>query len=218
MSVTKKVNKLSFIYNLGSTPLTKVNQYKYLGITITSDLSWNNHISNICNSSFKKLCILRHKLKHAPRDTRCLAYTSLIRPKLEYACIVWDPYTKTNINALEMIQRRAVRFIFSKYRINDSPTALMKHHNIQTLQLRRKIHRLKFLFQPKNNCFSLNPQAYVSPLTARRTRHRHDLSLTPYSTRTNLFKFSFFPRTVNDWNNLEVSQIINADSIERIAI
>lgn len=153
MSITKKINMMSFAYNLGSTPLTKVNQYKYLGIMITSDLSWNNHISNICNSSFKKLCILRHKLKHTPHYTKMLAYTSLIPPKLEYASIVWDPYTKTNINALEMIQRRAVRFIFSKYRITDSPTSLMKQHNIQTLQLRRKIHRLKFLYQLKNNSF-----------------------------------------------------------------
>lgn len=208
---------MSFAYNLGSTPLTKVNQYKYLGIMITSDLSWNNHISNICNSSFKKLCILRHKLKHTPHYTKMLAYTSLIRPKLEYASIVWDPYTKTNINALEMIQRRAVRFIFSKYRITDSPTSLMKQHNIQTLQLRRKIHRLKFLYQLKNNSFSLNPHAYVTPLAARRTRHRHEFSLTPYKTRTNLFKYSFFPRTINDWNNLHLSQLISTDSIEHIS-
>lgn len=209
---------MSFVYNLGSEPLTKVSQYKYLGITITSDLSWNSHISNVCNSAFRKLCLLRHKLKHAPSATRLLAYTSLIRPKLEYACIVWDPYKKININALEMIQRKAVRFIFCKYRPTDSPTSLMNQHNIQTLQLRRKIQRLKFLFLLKNNCLSLHPQAYVQPLTARRTRHRHADSLTPYNTRTNLFKFSFFPRTVTDWNSLPLSQLISTDSIERMRL
>ena len=33
------------------------------------------------------------------------------RPVLEYADVVWDPHTKTNIIKVEIIQNRAVRFI-----------------------------------------------------------------------------------------------------------
>lgn len=131
-----------------------------------------------------------------------LAYTSIVRPKLEYACIIWDPYTKTNIHALEMIQHKAVRFVYSKYRSSDSPTQLMRDHNIPTLELRRKIQRLKFLYLLKNNKLSMRPEQYIQPLTARRTRHRHADSLTPFNARTNIFKFSFFPRTVTEWNQL----------------
>lgn len=219
MSITnKKFKKLPFVYKLGSELLTEVSEYKYLGITITNTLSWNTHISNICNSSFKKLCFLRHKLKHTPASTRLTAYTSLIRPKLEYACVVWDPYTKTNIDTLEMIQRKAVRFIFSKYRNSDSPSSLMTQHSIQPLQLRRKIQRLKFMFSLKNNLLAINPSHYLEPLTARRTRHRHADSLTPYRTRTNLFKYSFFPRTITDWNNLPFSLLSNADLLEHVII
>lgn len=151
MKITKKINKLSFTYNLASMPLTEVDEYKYLGLTITNNLSWNSHISHLCESAFKKLCHLRQKLKHAPAETRLIAYTSLVRPKLEYAAIIWDRYTKTNIDALERIQRKAIRFIFSKYHPSDSPSDLMTVHNIQPLQLRRKIHRLKFLFLLYNN-------------------------------------------------------------------
>lgn len=217
MKITKKINKLSFTYNLASMPLTEVDEYKYLGVIITNNLSWNSHISHLCDSAFKKLCYLRHKLKHAPPETRLTAYTSLVRPKLEYAAIVWDPYTKTNIDALERIQRKAVRFIFSKYRTSDSPSDLMAQHNIQSLQLRRKIHRLKFLFLLYNNKLSLSPEPYIKPLTARRTRHRHSATLTPYNTRTNIFKYSFFPRTVADWNSLPLSTLSNTDSIASIS-
>ena len=32
---------------------------------------------------------------------RC--YASLVRPIIEYACAVWDPYTQANNNKLEML-------------------------------------------------------------------------------------------------------------------
>lgn len=216
MKITNKKNSLSFPYNLLGQPLNEVTEYKYLGLTITNTLGWNKHISDICASSFRKLSLLRHKLKHAPASVRMLAYTSIVRPKLEYACIIWDPYTKTNIHALEMIQHKAVRFVYSKYRSSDSPTQLMRDHNIPTLELRRKIQRLKFLYLLKNNKLSMRPEQYTQPLTARRTRHRHADSLTPFNARTNIFKFSFFPRTVTEWNQLPALFINSIDSIEHI--
>jgi hypothetical protein len=35
---------------------------------------------------------------------------------MEYACIIWDPVTQTNIRELEMMQRRAARFVTGDYR------------------------------------------------------------------------------------------------------
>lgn len=216
MNITNKKNKLSFPYNLPSQPLEQVSEYKYLGVTITNNLSWNKHVTNTCAASFRKLCFLRHKLRKAPTNVKLLAYTSIIRPRLEYACTVWDPHTKSNINALEMIQRKSVRFIFSSYRPSDSPTRLMEEHGIPTLQSRRQIQRLKFLFLLKNNKLSLKPEEFLQPLTSRQTRHRHLESLTPYSARTNIFKFSFFPRTITDWNKLTESAVTNIHSFEHL--
>ena len=30
-----------------------------------------------------------------------MAYNTLVRPKVEYASVVWSPYTKDNINKIE---------------------------------------------------------------------------------------------------------------------
>lgn len=192
---------LSYIYRLGSSPLLEEAKYKYLGVTLTNTLSWNLHIDNICSSALRKLYFLRHKLKNSPSSVKLLAYNSLIRPKLEYACIVWDPFTKHNITRLEKVQRKAVRFIYSKFSPYDSPSELMQVNGIECLQQRRKNLRLQFLSALWNRELAINPSPYLSLLSSRHTRHHHPNSLTPFFARTDLFKFAFFPRTITDWNN-----------------
>lgn len=55
LCVTLKKTAFKCTYNLTSFPLKQVNSYKYLGVAIINDLSWNLHIDNICSSAFRKL-------------------------------------------------------------------------------------------------------------------------------------------------------------------
>jgi hypothetical protein len=48
------------------------------------------------------------------------AYKALVRPSLEYACSVWDPHLKADINKMEMVQRRAARYVTNKQQYNKS--------------------------------------------------------------------------------------------------
>lgn len=214
LRMTRKKHPLEFSYCTCDQPLKQVDEHKYLGVTLTSTLSWNSHITNICAAAFRKLCLLRHKLKTAPSEVKYLAYTSIIRPKLEYACVIWDPHTKTNIECLERIQRRAVRFIYGMYGPTDSVSAQMERHGIPTLESRRKSFRLKLLYQLVNRKLLFDHSPYISRLETRRGRHSHSLALTPYFSKTNLFKFSFFPRTICEWNNLPFAALLSTDSID----
>jgi hypothetical protein len=38
-----------------------------------------------------------------------------VRPSVEYASAVWDPYTRNQINQLEQVQRRAARFVNNNF-------------------------------------------------------------------------------------------------------
>lgn len=95
---------------------------------------------------------------------------------------------------------------FSKYWITDSPSAIMHNHGIQTLQLRRKNLRLKF-FLLKNNILSVHPAPYARPLNTRVTRCHRSESLTTYQPRTNVFKFSFRSRAIQEWSALPLSML-----------
>lgn len=202
LRVTRKKHPSIYTYVLHDKPVLEVSKYKYLGVTFTNKLTWSEHISDISKSALRKLWFLKRRLKNGPVSTRLLAYNVCIRSKLEYAAVVWDSFTKKDSQQLENIQRKAVRFIFSKYKRCDSPTSLMKLNNIPTLEARRKINRLSFLHDCITGKLKITLPQIVKPLITRTTRHSHKCALTPIFARTTAFKNSFFPRVVSEWNLL----------------
>ena len=51
LRITNKKNPLIFNYCIASKSIRQVSQTKYLGVTITSDLSWNKHVQTITNKA-----------------------------------------------------------------------------------------------------------------------------------------------------------------------
>ena len=100
-------------YMLHRQLLETVSQAKYLGITITSDLRWNAHINSIFLKANRSLGFLHRNLNFFSIQIKTQAspnFTFVI-PILENNCTVWDPYTASQINKLEMIQRHAARYV-----------------------------------------------------------------------------------------------------------
>ncbi len=92
--------------------LERRDQIKYLGITFTSDLSWSQHIDLITKKARRQLGILyRNFYSFTDSSSLLRLYISTIRPLLENACAVWDPYLVKNIKALEDVQKFALRII-----------------------------------------------------------------------------------------------------------
>ena len=57
------------------------------------------------------LNFVRRNIYHCTSEVKALAYTSLIRPHLEYASAAWDPYTARDSHQLDKVQRRAAKEI-----------------------------------------------------------------------------------------------------------
>ena len=58
-----------FIYIEG-IDLENVENIKYLGLTITSDLRWNTHVSNVCTKANRILGFLRRNLYSRPQEVK----------------------------------------------------------------------------------------------------------------------------------------------------
>ena len=100
-------------YTLHGKVLDVVESVKYLGVAITPDLRWNQHISNIGTKGNQTLGFLRRNLRINSPGLKSIAYKGLVRPNVEYASTVWDPYTKQNKDRVEMVQRRAARYVLN---------------------------------------------------------------------------------------------------------
>ena len=88
----KRTSKIQAFYKLEGTVVENVESIKYLGVTITKDLKWSTHISNVCTKANRTLGVLRRNLFSCPQDVREAAYKDLVRPILEYGSSVWDPH------------------------------------------------------------------------------------------------------------------------------
>ena len=94
MQLTRKhLNKIQASYTLEGAVLENVDNIKYLGVTITNDLKWNTHISNICTKANRTLGLLRRPLFSCPQNVKEAAYKGMVRPIFEYGSSIWDPHT-----------------------------------------------------------------------------------------------------------------------------
>lgn len=188
-------------YTLHGTTLETVSHAKYLGVTLHEHLSWNTHISNITNTANRTLGMLRRNLWGSPQSIKSVAYQSLVRPQLEYASAVWDPHTAGAAHQLEMVQRRAARFVKRDYTRDSSVTAMLNELGWMTLAQRRVNSRLVIFYKIVHGLVAIPKEEYLIPLT-RPTRHHHSNSFRiPYASK-NSYKFSFFPCTIRRWNAL----------------
>jgi hypothetical protein len=69
-------------------------------------------------------------------NMKCLSYTPLVRPILDYGAACWDPFTEIRINALDQVQKKAAKF-----------ANLTNDSNWETLVQRRNIARIRALYK-----------------------------------------------------------------------
>ena len=108
----KKSQSYSFSLTLGGKQLEQVESFKYLGVLLSNNLSFSQHIQTICTKARKILGLLYRKFYMNMSNKALLQlYISLVRPHLEYASPVWNPHLKKDIKQLEEVEKFALKMI-----------------------------------------------------------------------------------------------------------
>ena len=111
---------------MSGVELEQVDTFPYLGVTISNKLMWSAHVFITAAKASKSLGTIQRNLWNCPKNVREIAYTSLVRPRLERASAAWDPFLKKDISALEMVQRKAAQFCSQNYDRYASVTDMIK--------------------------------------------------------------------------------------------
>ena len=123
-----------------------------------------------------------------------------IRPILEHASTFWAPYTKSNIEKLEAIQRHIARFVVSDYDYSSSITSNLNQLAWPSLAIRRQVSRLLMFYKIVHRYIALElPNEIVLFNTI--TRGHYMKYRTPFC-RIDAYKNSFYPVTIRLWNTI----------------
>ena len=199
--VTRRKTPLQTKYHLHGCVLESVPSAKYLGVTISEDLKWSEHINNITKKANQTLGFLKRNIRVHNKDLKSTAYKTLVRPQLEYASTVWSPHTDLDINKLESVQRRAARWVTRDYQYTSSVSSMLQDLNWRTLDQRRIDSRLVLLYKVTYDLVAIPASDYLIRNTRPSSRN-HPIAYRQITTLKDFYKFTFFPRTIIHWNAL----------------
>lgn len=198
-------------YTLCGETLSESTEAKYLGVFISNDLNWEKHVNATAQRASNTLNFVIRNLKYCPAQAKEMAYNSLVRSTMEYSASVWDPHLQKHCSKLERVNRRAARFVKADFSRHSSVTMMMKELGWNSLADRRLHLRLTLMYKVVNGLVAV-PSTNLIPAD-NRTRSNHPNKFRTIRASTEVYRNSYFPRTIPQWNNLP-SQTVTSSTID----
>ena len=198
--------------HIDNLPLVEKKSTKFLGLTIDSNLNWNEHIQHIISVISKNIGVL-YKLKYFLNEKSLFTlYNALILPHIMYCNIVWANCSITKMQQILLLQKKALRICtYSNYLANSNPI----FYHLKTLKV-NDIHTLQtatFMFKYTSNLLpSIFRNFYTTNLNVHSypTRHANDYHLN--NPKLILAQKSIRHHGSEVWNNLP-NHIKNSKSL-----
>ena len=177
---------------MGNTTLVQLSDTKFLGVILSSDLSWNKHINIVVNKISKNIGIIskvRHLLptshtSHQPK--RFMLYKTLVEPYINYCNLVWaSQYKRGNLEKILKVQKKFCRIItFSAFQAHSKPLfrqlGLLSVYDIFRFQLAMFMYRCINNLLPFNKSFNFVAN---DALYRHETRNRSNLDVVYCRTK-----------------------------------
>ena len=209
---------IQFEYTLHQQRLEQVQSAKYLGITISDDLDWGQHISEISSKATKTLGFLRRNLALHLGTLRKLHTKHWFVLSSSMQHLFGIPIMK-----LRLDRWRRYRGQLPGGPAGDGETPVASATCLTILRLewpsletRREQSSLTFFYKIHSGTVDLDKDTdkYLTPApNLRRTRASHESQYTRYFAYSDALKNSFFPRTIPMWNSLP-SSVVSSKTIK----
>ena len=202
MVITRKKNRPAPNISLQGHCIEQVSSFKLLGVTVSDDLSWRDHILSVCARSKKLLGFIYRAFGVASKSCLNQLYKSLVLPVLDYSSAVWDPPHKIHQEALEGVQSFAAKIVSHRWNVDSDQLKL---------SLLWPSHSTRRLVQKLCVCHSIVSGSSLIPANtfttqSNRVRCLRDSNVLfkPY-VRTLHHRSSFFIDAITKWNSVPVN-------------
>jgi hypothetical protein len=141
--------------------------------------------------AWKALYFIMRILKKGNSNTKSLAYMSLVCPILEYGAVYCDPYREGQIIVLDRVQKKAAKFAHH-----------MNSLNWETLASHRKLSCICALYKAYSGEWAWKAISDRLQRPHYLSRVDHLQKIRSRRQRTDIGKYSFVNRIIQDWNRL----------------
>ena len=201
---SRKITKSSLPQiSFNNMPVFSVNFQKHLGIYLDEKLNFNYHIMEKICKAMQGVGVIRKLSKILPRNSLIAIYKSFVRLHLDYGDVLYDqPNNESLCQKIESVQYNAAFAITGAIK----GTSHMKLYNklgLESLMFKRWFRTLYLFFKIIKHglpeyLFDLIPQ----------NNHQYNTHTTEdirtFYCRTDIFKYSYFPVTIMEWNKTDV--------------
>ena len=141
------------------------------------------------------------------KTTLPLLFTSLVRTHLEYGNIIWGPFYKGDIIAVEKIQRRATKMVPDIKQL--SYEERLKELKLPSLLHRRRRGDVIQMHKILKNIVNVDKELFSDLQNSATRGHNYKLRKTKATKHSRIH--SFANRVIDDWNNLP-SKVVNTET------
>ena len=111
LNTSHKLSPPQFTYTANGGTISWKPLVKYFGIYINSKLTWSDHCKLTASKAARILNIMCRTMFGCSALAKDMAYRSIVRPCMEYTCVVWNPHDTRDCALFDAVQNRAARWI-----------------------------------------------------------------------------------------------------------
>ena len=142
----KQINLSDIHISINNSPITRVQEDKFLGIIIHENLYWKPHIFIVCDKVSKVIGVLCKARRYLPLDTLKTLYNALLVPYINYCTLIWASTYASYLELLYVLQKKLFFLPPSTH-----SKSLFSKNNLLELHFIFKIHIICFDFAHFNN-------------------------------------------------------------------
>lgn len=155
VTFTRKHAPIEYSYTIEGAPLCRLKQIKDLGLKFTTDLTFRDHIQDICKKAYRTLGFTLRTISNFTNIQAIMAlYNALVRSHLENNAMIWAPHEKKYDLMLEKVQNKFTRYLYYKlykvypfYPLQYPTLFVLGMVGYNKLRVRRELSLVSYVFK-----------------------------------------------------------------------